>query len=100
VGLADRQPARRARREAARDRVGAHAACRRVPLAGGLDALRAAKAQLDAAGIPSLAFDHTVTHSLYVRDPDGNRIELYVNATEAWRDDPELILSEGGPLAL
>jgi catechol 2,3-dioxygenase len=69
-------------------------------LSGGLDALRAAKAQLEAAGIAGVAFDHTVTKSLYIRDPDGNLIELYVNSTDAWRQDPALILSEGGPLAL
>ena len=25
------------------------------------------------------ASDHTVTHSLYILDPDGNEIELYVD---------------------
>ena len=69
-------------------------------LSGGLDALRAAKARLDAAGVETVAFDHTVTNSLYLRDPDGNRVELYVNTTGAWRDDPALILAEGGPLRL
>lgn len=69
-------------------------------LAGGLDALRSAKAQLEAAGIAAAAFDHTVTKSLYIRDPDGNLVELYINTTGAWREDPALILSEGGPLTL
>ena len=25
--------------------------------------------------------DHTVTHSLYVEDPDGNEIELFIDVT-------------------
>ncbi|MEN8158508.1 MAG: VOC family protein [Myxococcota bacterium] len=69
-------------------------------LSGGLDALREARAELAAAGVPAAGFDHTVTKSLYFQDPDGNRVELYVNTTEAWRDDPSLILAEGGPLEL
>ena len=37
------------------------------------------------------ASDHTVTHSLYVQDPDGNELELYIDVQpEAWRDDPAL----------
>jgi catechol 2,3-dioxygenase len=69
-------------------------------LSGGLEALRSAKVQLEAAGVTSAAFDHTVTKSLYFRDPDGNLVELYVNSTDAWRRDPTQILSEGGPLIL
>jgi len=69
-------------------------------LSAGLDALRAAKVQLEVAGVAAVAFDHTVTKSLYFRDPDGNLVELYVNGTEAWREDPALILAEGGPLSL
>ena len=69
-------------------------------LSGGLEALRSAKVQLEGAGVAAAAFDHTVTKSLYFRDPDGNLIELYVNSTDAWRRDPALILSEGGPLPL
>jgi catechol 2,3-dioxygenase len=69
-------------------------------LAGGLPGLRVAKAELEAAGVPAAGFDHTVTKSLYFEDPDGNRVELYVNTNEGWRDDPALILTEGGPLDL
>lgn len=36
--------------------------------------------------------DHRVTQSLYLRDPDGNDIELYVDADPAiWRDHPEAV---------
>jgi catechol 2,3-dioxygenase len=35
--------------------------------------------------------DHTVTRSIYVRDPDGNGIELYVDASDVWRTDPQTV---------
>jgi catechol 2,3-dioxygenase len=38
--------------------------------------------------------DHTVSQSLYLRDPDGNEVELYVDADEAvWKADPAAVLS-------
>jgi catechol 2,3-dioxygenase len=69
-------------------------------LAGGLEELVSAKALLEAAQVEVAAFDHVVSKSLYCRDPDGNLVELYVNGAADWRANPELILSEGGPLAL
>ena len=34
--------------------------------------------------------DHTVSQSLYLRDPDGNEIELYVDNLEYdWKNQPE-----------
>jgi catechol 2,3-dioxygenase len=55
-----------------------------------LDALRAAKAHLEASGVTiQWVGDHRVSQSLYVADPDGNNIELFVDADPAiWRDDP------------
>ncbi|MGH7639699.1 MAG: VOC family protein [Candidatus Dormibacteria bacterium] len=45
--------------------------------------------------------DHTVTHSLYVKDPDGNEVELYADVPGVdWRNDPELLLSPIRPLSL
>lgn len=45
--------------------------------------------------------DHTVTHSLYVLDPDGNEVELYVDVPGAdWRSDPSLLMSPVKPLRL
>jgi catechol-2,3-dioxygenase len=45
------------------------------------------------------ASDHTVTHSLYVQDPDGNELELYIDVQpERWRDDPSLVLAPTKPL--
>ena len=69
-------------------------------VSGGLEGLRSAKAKLEAAGVSVGAIDHTVSQSLYFRDPDGNGVELFVNGTEAWRDDPGLILSDAKELKL
>jgi catechol 2,3-dioxygenase len=66
------------------------------------DDLRAALAALEAAGATIVgASDHTVTHSLYIEDPDGNEIELYVDVPGVdWRSDPSLIGSPIRPLKL
>ena len=45
--------------------------------------------------------DHTVTHSLYILDPDGNEIELYIDVPGVdWAGHPELIGSPIRPLRL
>ncbi|MEX2274026.1 MAG: VOC family protein [Actinomycetota bacterium] len=45
--------------------------------------------------------DHTVTHSIYIRDPDGNEIELYIDVQpETWRENPASILAPPRPLAI
>lgn len=45
--------------------------------------------------------DHGVTHSVYIEDPDGNEIELYIHVQpEVWREDPTAILSPIRPLRL
>ncbi len=42
--------------------------------------LRAAVARVREAGVTVVGMsDHTVSHSLYIEDPDGNEIELYVD---------------------
>ncbi len=56
-----------------------------------LEALKRAKADLDAAGIRTRSVDHGVTHSLSFKDPDGNGLEVYVDASDAWRKDPQLV---------
>ena len=44
------------------------------------DELRAAIRRIQEAGVTIVgASDHTVTHSLYITDPDGNEIELYID---------------------
>lgn len=59
-----------------------------------LDELKEAKAQLTAAGIDADAADHEVTKSLYLSDPDGNGVELYVDVSDIWRTDPQRIAQE------
>jgi catechol-2,3-dioxygenase len=45
--------------------------------------------------------DHGVTHSLYITDPDGNEIELYIDVQpEVWREDPMAVMAPVRPLQL
>jgi catechol-2,3-dioxygenase len=66
------------------------------------DELRDALATLHEHGVTILgASDHGVTHSLYIADPDGNEIELYVDVAGVdWRTDPTLVMSPIKPLRL
>lgn len=64
--------------------------------------LKAALEELVAAGVEvGGAADHGVTHSLYIQDPDGNEIELYIDVQpERWREDPQAIVAPIRPLQL
>jgi catechol 2,3-dioxygenase len=66
------------------------------------DELREALQRLNETGTPVLgASDHTVSHSLYIADPDGNEIELYVDVPGVdWRSDPSLMAAPIKPLTL
>jgi catechol 2,3-dioxygenase len=66
-----------------------------------LAALADVRAALDAAGLTvHMALDHKVSQGLYITDPDGNLIELYVDAPqEAWRQTPSLV-ANSDPLTL
>jgi catechol 2,3-dioxygenase len=66
------------------------------------DELREALAAITAANVEVVgAADHTVTHSLYIKDPDGNEIELYIDVQPAvWKDHPEALMSPIKPLRL
>lgn len=66
------------------------------------DELRAVVKTLQEHDVPiDGASDHTVTHSLYIADPDGNEIELYIDVPGVdWRSDPALIGSPIKPLRL
>ena len=47
------------------------------------------------------ASDHTVTHSLYILDPDGNEIELYIDVQPAiWKENPQAVLAPTKALRL
>jgi catechol 2,3-dioxygenase len=64
--------------------------------------LRDALDRLTEAGVKvNGAADHTVTHSLYIEDPDGNEIELYIDVQpERWREDPQAIVAPPRALRL
>ena len=55
--------------------------------------LGAAKRHLEDNGVTiHTTLDHRVSQGLYVSDPDGNLIELYVDADPMlWRTDPSLV---------
>ena len=66
------------------------------------DELREALVALQTSGTTIVgSADHTVTHSLYIEDPDGNEIELYVDVPGVdWRSEPALIGAPVKPLHL
>ncbi len=73
-----------------------------IKVGDSLEELRTAKRELERAGIPIEGMsDHTVSQSLYLRDPDGNEVELYVDADESiWKQNPEAVVSPIKPLRL
>ena len=64
--------------------------------------LRAMIEKLAKNGIyPTGSGDHHVTHSVYLADPDGNEIELYIDVPGVdWKNNPELIMRPVKPLVL
>jgi catechol 2,3-dioxygenase len=63
-----------------------------------LEDLVTAKRYLDELGIETNPIDHDVTKSLYLNDPDGNGIELYIDHSDGWRTDPSRLVSTLQPL--
>jgi catechol-2,3-dioxygenase len=61
-----------------------------------LDRLRARPDLTKVVG----ASDHGMTHSLYVLDPDGNELELYIDVAGVDWDDPGLFSLRPAPLHL
>jgi len=65
------------------------------------DELRAMLAQLQESGTTIVgASDHGITHSLYILDPDGNEIELYVDVPGVDWTDPANLAAPVQPLRL
>jgi catechol 2,3-dioxygenase len=64
--------------------------------------LRAAIARLREAHVPIVGMsDHGVTHSVYLLDPDGNEIEIYIDVQPAqWRENPEGVRMYTRPLRI
>jgi len=73
-----------------------------IKVGDSFDELRAAKHELEEAGVAIDGMsDHTVSQSLYLRDPDGNEVELYVDADESvWKNNPAAVLVPIKPLHL
>jgi catechol 2,3-dioxygenase len=66
-----------------------------LKIGNSLDVLRAAKAHLEAAGVKIRRIEnHRVSQSIYLADPDGNELELYVDDDpHIWRRDPSAVAS-------
>ena len=63
--------------------------------------LREVLARLVAAGVELVGTaDHGMTHSLYLADPDGNEIELYIDVPGVDWNDPDVLMSSPRPLRL
>ena len=73
-----------------------------IKVGDNLDDLRRAKLELEQAGVSIDGMsDHTVSQSLYLQDPDGNEVELYVDADESvWKNNPAAVVSPIKPLRL
>jgi catechol 2,3-dioxygenase len=73
-----------------------------IKVGDSLDELRDAKRELERAAITIDGMsDHTVSQSLYLHDPDGNEIELYVDADESvWKNNPAAVMAPIRPLNL
>lgn len=72
-----------------------------LKIGNSLEELRAAKAHLEAHGVPILSVsDHQVSQSIYLEDPDGNGLELFVDADpRVWQENPAAVATVR-PLAL
>lgn len=73
-----------------------------IKIGDSLDELRAAKAELEAAGVPILGMsDHYVSKSLYLQDPDGNEVEVFIDDPAInWRENPTAVAAPTRPLYL
>lgn len=67
----------------------------------GPEALKAVYQELQRKGVAIVgSADHTVTHSLYILDPDGNELELYADVSDVWKTDPKAVLRPTKHLSL
>ena len=75
---------------------------KKIPKKRTLDELRQVKSELENAKVRINGLsDHTVSQSIYIEDPDGNEIELYVDADKSiWENDPSAVVSPIKPLEL
>lgn len=65
------------------------------------DELRAVLTRLVNEGVQVLGTaDHGMTHSLYLADPDGNELELYIDVPGVDWNDPQILTARPKPLRL
>lgn len=67
-----------------------------------IELLKEAKARMVAAGVPIVnTTEHMTTYSLYLSDPDGITVELYVDRDPAtWRGKADALGAYAKPLAV
>ncbi|OGA09796.1 MAG: hypothetical protein A2W68_12095 [Betaproteobacteria bacterium RIFCSPLOWO2_02_64_14] len=67
-----------------------------------IELLKEARARMVAAGVPVVnTTEHMTTYSLYLSDPDGITVELYVDRDPAtWREKPDALGAYAKPLVL
>ena len=65
-----------------------------------LEDLKEAKNLLESNGVQVRARDHHVSQSLYFNDPDGNPLEFYIDTSEEWKTDPDIIGRNGLELSI
>ena len=67
----------------------------------GHDAIEKVWQELKEKNVPIVGTgDHTITHSIYILDPDGNELELYADIGDEWKKNPKAILTATKPLRL
>ena len=73
-----------------------------IKMGDSLDELQTVRNELNEAGVfISGMSDHTVSQSLYLEDPDGNEVELYVDDPSVdWKKDPASVVAAIKPLRL
>ena len=73
-----------------------------IKMGDSLDELQTVRNELNEAGVfISGMGDHTVSQSLYLEDPDGNEVELYVDDPSVdWKKDPASVVAAIKPLRL
>ena len=73
-----------------------------IKVGDSLDELQAVRDELTSVGIEiSSMSDHTVSKSIYLEDPDGNEVELYIDDPNIdWQKDLSLVMSPIKPLKL
>ncbi len=72
-----------------------------LKVANSHDELKSVYEELKANNVPIIGMsDHSVTHSIYIHDPDGNELELYADVSDEWKTNPSAVMAPIKPLNL